>query len=67
MLEPLYKLVTLTISEPEADVRSELGELGTAAASTMPSASEAVASAARPGAQVRERAPFSFLYAQASR
>ena len=28
MLEPLYKLVTLTISEPEADVRAELGEMG---------------------------------------
>ena len=67
MLEPLYKLVTLTISEPEADVRSELGELGTAAASTMPSAPEAAASAARPGTHDRERVPLSFLYAQASR
>merc|ERR1740117_2049147 len=28
VLEPLYKLVTLTICEPEADVRSELGEMG---------------------------------------
>jgi len=28
VLEPLYKLVTLTISEPEADVRAELGEMG---------------------------------------
>jgi len=28
VLEPLYKLVTLTLSEPEADVRAALGELG---------------------------------------